>query len=91
MPRADDQGAERPSEKKRADEAPKDSRRKQVPAPESIVSETTLQSPKGRTYRIIRTNQMDPYDEPLAKSEDKSVEQTHEQPARPKKKRRRKP
>jgi hypothetical protein len=43
-------------------------RKRKPPAPESIVSATTFVSPKGRVYRILRTNQTDPYDPPGAAS-----------------------
>jgi hypothetical protein len=35
-----------------------------LPDPASIVSETTLRSPAGRTYRVLRTSERDPYDPP---------------------------
>ncbi|HEX8000399.1 MAG TPA: hypothetical protein VF528_18600 [Pyrinomonadaceae bacterium] len=34
-----------------------------MPAQDSIISETTFVSPKGRTYRIIKTNEIDAYDD----------------------------
>jgi hypothetical protein len=34
-----------------------------MPAHDSIISETTFVSPKGRTYRIIKTNEIDAYDD----------------------------
>jgi hypothetical protein len=37
-----------------------------LPAPETILSETQITSPKGNVYRIIRTNQTDA-DEPEQK------------------------
>jgi hypothetical protein len=36
-----------------------------MPAQDSIISETTFVSPKGNVYRILKTNEMDDYDEPL--------------------------
>ena len=33
----------------------------------TVVSEETLTSPKGRQYHILRTNQMDAYDDPPEK------------------------
>jgi hypothetical protein len=45
------------------DKAAEESRRPGLPAPESVVSESTFVSPKGNTYRIIRTNETDPGDE----------------------------
>jgi hypothetical protein len=35
-----------------------------VPSPDTVVSETTFTSPKGRVYRIVRTAQTDEYDLP---------------------------
>jgi hypothetical protein len=35
-----------------------------LPAPESIISEHEFTSPKGRKYRIIRTTETDPDNEP---------------------------
>jgi hypothetical protein len=39
-------------------------RRRKPPDPETVVSESKFVSPKGRVYRILRTNQTDPYDPP---------------------------
>ncbi len=36
--------------------------RHQIPSKASIVSTETFTSPKGRSYTIIETNQVDPYD-----------------------------
>ncbi len=33
-----------------------------LPDSASVVSETTLRSPAGRTYRVLRTTERDPYD-----------------------------
>jgi len=35
-----------------------------LPAKESIVEEKVFVSPKGATYRILRTNEVDEYEEP---------------------------
>jgi hypothetical protein len=35
-----------------------------LPEPESIIAEVPFTSPKGNTYRIIVTDEMDEYDEP---------------------------
>jgi hypothetical protein len=37
-------------------------RRPGLPDEASVVSETTLTTRKGTTYRILRTNEKDPYD-----------------------------
>jgi hypothetical protein len=43
--------------------APTDnSSRPGLPGPEEVVSVTTLRSPKGRTYRVLRTNERDAYE-----------------------------
>jgi hypothetical protein len=33
-----------------------------MPAPDSVISETTFVSPKGNVYRILKTNETDDYD-----------------------------
>ena len=35
-----------------------------LPDAGSVVSETTLRSPSGRTYRVLHTTERDPYDPP---------------------------
>ena len=42
----------------------KSRKRAGLPNPGSVVSETTLRSPSGRTYRVLRTTESDPYDRP---------------------------
>lgn len=37
--------------------------RQGLPDEETILTEKTVTSPKGRRYRIIKTSQRDPYDE----------------------------
>lgn len=37
-----------------------------MPAQDSIISETTLRSPKGNVYRILKTDETDEYDEPAS-------------------------
>ena len=34
------------------------------PDPASVVAERTLVSPKGHVYRILQTDEVDPYEEP---------------------------
>jgi len=41
-----------------------------LPAPESVVSEKTFTSPKGKRYRILRTDETDPYDKPTETESD---------------------
>lgn len=55
-------------------------RQKRLPSADSIISETTLTSPKGRVYRVIRTNQQDPYDEPAIKAEGEPAGETGKLP-----------
>jgi len=43
-----------------------------LPDKETIVSERTFISPKGKRYRIIRTTEKDPYDPPDDASKDNS-------------------
>jgi len=38
--------------------------RQDLPDPGSIIKEVPFTSPKGNTYRIIVTNEKDPYEEP---------------------------
>jgi hypothetical protein len=46
-----------------------------LPDKETVVSERTLTSPKGKRYRIIRTTQKDPYDPPDGNDESGSPRQ----------------
>jgi hypothetical protein len=43
-------------------------RRAGMPAHDSIIAEVTFTSPKGKTYRIIKTKEKDAYDKPLVKN-----------------------
>ena len=45
--------------------------RQGLPAEESILSEKKFKSPKGRVYRIIKTSEMDPGDQPVPKKKRK--------------------
>ena len=45
------------------------------PKRESVLSETPFKSPKGRTYRIIRTDERDPYDKPVKPEEERDSDQ----------------
>ena len=40
-------------------------RRTGLPDDTSVVSEKILRSPKGTSYRILTTTEVDPYDEPV--------------------------
>ena len=37
-------------------------RRRQIPSPGTVVAKSSMKSPKGRKYVVIRTTQKDPYD-----------------------------
>jgi hypothetical protein len=41
-----------------------------LPNPATVVSERMFTSPKGRRYRIIKTNEKDPYDPPNDEDKD---------------------
>jgi hypothetical protein len=49
---------------KAAKQGKKRATRPGLPAEASILSERTFTSPRNRVYRIIRTSERDPYDEP---------------------------
>jgi hypothetical protein len=40
-----------------------------MPNEASVLSEKTFTSPKGKQYRIIKTDEMDPYDAPAPPKE----------------------
>jgi hypothetical protein len=66
MPNRDDQ-APRPDDA--AEESPAadaDCERSGLPDPTTVISEETFTSPKGRRYRVLKTRQTDPYDDPPA-------------------------
>ena len=50
--------------KRDAGRKPKSRTRPGLPDSSSVVSETTLRSPAGRTYRVLHTTERDPYDPP---------------------------
>jgi hypothetical protein len=62
-----------------------------LPAPETVLSETTLTSPTGRKYRVLRTNQKDEYEQTPPEPGAETARPPHSRPARGKGKRRRKP
>jgi hypothetical protein len=63
---------------------------KALPSPDTVVSEAIFISPKGRVYRILRTNQMDQYDPPADDTKEMAGTQADDKPRRRKGKRRRK-
>jgi hypothetical protein len=90
MSRAKKRGGEVPAPDEGAGR-PKAPRRKRLPSEDSVISEQTFTSPKGRVYRIIRTNQTDAYDNPASESGDEAGDRTEGKPARRKGKQPRKP
>jgi hypothetical protein len=54
----------RPDGKRSDGGGPGPRKKAKPPTPETVVFESTFVSPKGRAYRILRTNQSDPYDPP---------------------------
>lgn len=50
--------------KRDAGRKPKSKKRTGLPNPDSVVAETTLRSPSGRTYRVLHTTERDPYGRP---------------------------
>jgi hypothetical protein len=62
--RAEDTKDPRPGEAPDDTQAPEeDVKRPGLPDADSVLAEETLTSPKGRQYRILKTNQSDPYDD----------------------------
>ena len=43
-----------------------------MPNKASVLSEKAFTSPKGKHYRIIRTDEMDPYDDPVDSKKQRS-------------------
>ncbi len=43
-----------------------------IPNKASVLSEKGFTSPKGKPYRIIRTDEMDPYDAPMCPEKQRS-------------------
>jgi hypothetical protein len=64
--------------------------RKALPSPDSVVSEAIFISPKGGVYRILRTNQTDPYDPPTSEAKELAGDHADDKPQRRRGKHRRK-
>jgi len=64
--------------------------KKVLPSPDSVVSEAIFISPKGRVYRILRTNQTDPYDPPASQEKEVAGDHEDDKPRQGRGKRRRK-
>ena len=43
-----------------------------MPSKDSVIGETSFESPKGTKYRILRTTEIDTYDIPEKKNKDKN-------------------
>jgi hypothetical protein len=57
-------GKERSGRGKRPRQGSREKQRPGLPDPSAVVGESTLTSPKGSRYRVIRTTEKDPYDKP---------------------------
>jgi hypothetical protein len=65
MSQADKKDARASSTSNSATESAEGKGRPGMPNKASVVSEKVFTSPKGKHYRIIRTDEMDPYDDPV--------------------------
>ena len=89
MPRADKQAGGVSGSEDGAERSRHARRGKALPSPETVVSEAIFISPKGRVYRILRTNQTDPYDPPASQAQARASDQADDKPRRRRGKRRR--
>lgn len=64
MKRSGKKKTEAPAPNKASTSAPAKPPGAGMPAQDSILSEKVFKSPKGKVYRIIKTNEMDAYDKP---------------------------
>ena len=69
MSRADKKDARASHTSKGATESAGGKERPGMPNKASVLSEKAFTSPKGKHYRIIRTDEMDPYDAPVSPKE----------------------
>lgn len=69
MSGADEKDARASHESSGATGSSQDKGRPGMPKRASIVSEKAFRSPKGKRYRIIRTDETDPYDAPVPPKE----------------------
>jgi hypothetical protein len=65
MSQADKKDARASSTSNSATESAEGQGRPGLPNKASVLSEKEFTSPKGKHYRIIRTDEMDPYDAPV--------------------------
>jgi hypothetical protein len=82
MPRADKHEGGMPDLEGSSDGSHQARPRKALPSPDSVVSEAIFISPKGRVYRILRTNQTDPYDPPAGQAKEMAGDHKDEKPRR---------
>jgi hypothetical protein len=68
MSKREDDRAVRPEKDRAVDK--ETGGRREVPDPASVVSEETMVSPSGKTYRIRHTRETDPYDPPEESGEE---------------------
>ena len=52
-----------------------------LPNKASVISEKAFISPKGKHYRIIRTDEMDPYDAPVSPEEQRARQDSDLRPS----------
>ncbi len=64
----DDRAAEEPEEAPEG-EAHAERRLESLPAPDVRTGEAEIVSPKGRRYSVIRTDELDPYEQPPERAE----------------------
>jgi hypothetical protein len=69
MSRADKKDARASHASKGATKSAGGKERPGMPNKASVLSEKAFTSPKGKHYRIIRTDEMDPYDAPVSPKE----------------------
>jgi hypothetical protein len=72
MSRADKKDARASNASKGAPESAGGKERPGMPNKASVLSEKAFTSPKGKHYRIIRTDERDPYDAPVSPNEQRA-------------------
>ena len=72
MSQADKKDARASSTSNSATESAEGKGRPGMPNKASVLSEKVFTSPKGKRYRIIRTDEMDPYDAPVCPKKQRS-------------------
>jgi hypothetical protein len=88
MPRADKHKGDVSGPEGGSDRSRHDRPGKTLPSPDTIVSEAILISPKGRVYRVLRTNQTDAYDPPANQAKESASDHADDKPRRRGKRRR---